>query len=170
MVQANLGRLSEDLLKTVKQSLLIIEVNRLTLPYSSEFSDFINHVFYDNSCEELKAWLPKLICTGYLDGNFIASPFAEGLSFYFSTLNHFLKEDIAEVGKATGLLATPFYVIFRELITNSTDEWKEYTISTLPYTYVCLVYNLAVVAALVIIVGLAARHNLQVIEKTRHIR
>jgi len=167
---ADIGVVNSSLLSGVQNSLLTIEEYRMTLPYSDNFSSFINQVFYNSSCSIVTVWFPSLNCSDYLQGNRIPNPFDQGLSFYLTTLSYYIKENITEVQKATGLLGTPFYYIFKELIAGALSEWDQYTTNNLSYVYICLLYNLVNFGVMCTLVVLSFFNNSSMIEETRNIR
>lgn len=163
VAQVNLSITDNDLFANTKQSLPTIEAGRLVLPYSATFISFINQVFYSSSCDLVRNWLPTLHCTNYLEGNTIESPFTEGLSFYFSSLSFYLYERIEEVEKATGLLSTPFYLLFKKISVDSFSEWKLFTGDTFTYDIIWLAANIVICSTFILIVYLAIRLHFQAI-------
>lgn len=163
VAQVNLSITDNDLFANTKQSLPTIEAGRLVLPYSATFISFINQVFYSSSCDIVRNWLPTLNCTNYLEGNTIQSPFTEGLSFYFSSLSFYLYERIEEVEKATGLLSTPFYLLFKKISVDSFSEWKLFTGDTFTYDIIWLAANIVICSTFILIVYLAIRLHFQAI-------
>ena len=60
------------------------------LPFSHSFSAFVNQVFFGSTCDWLEQWIPTIDCSNYLSESSIADPFAEGLSYYLSSVYYSL--------------------------------------------------------------------------------